>query len=209
MLNRAFVYWIRNTLHNDIFYQGYVGVSLDVNKRIHTHLNRIKNNKHGNFNLLENIKDGFVIDVVLISDENTCYEIEAKLRPMNNIGWNINAGGIKPPSRLGIKRIEKYGKTWAPMQGKKHSKETKNKMSVSSLGKPKSEEHKLNMSLSRKGKYAPERLLKMSVAKLGKRTGISYTKGKLWWNNGIVNKMSVDKPGESFVKGKLSITKEK
>ena len=42
--------------------------------------------------------------------------------------------------------------------GKKHSGETKKKMSISSLGRPKSEEAKINMSIAKKGKslvYTP------------------------------------------------------
>ena len=199
----ACVYWIKNSQHTDIFTQGYVGVSLNVEKRLKTHIKRIKNKQHGNYNLVENFTSDVMFETVLVADEEYCYEVEKKLRPNTNIGWNINAGGIKPPSQTGVKRKEKYGKTWSPMLGKSHTEETKKKMSEASRGKPKSEEHKSKMSLTRKGMYTQERLHKMSVAKKGIPTGISYTKGKLWWNNGLINKMSIEQPDSSFVRGKL------
>lgn len=202
-MRSACVYWIREPQHTDIFNQGYVGVSLDVNKRIKTHINRAKNKLHGNKNLLEYLDSNFIVETIIVSNEDYCYDIEAKLRPEKSIGWNINAGGVKPPSQLGIKRKEKYGKTWSPMQGKNHSEDTKKKMSEASRGKPKSEEHKVKMSLTRKGMYTQERLHKMSIAKKGIPTGISYTKNKLWWNNGVINKMSTNQPDSSFTRGRI------
>ena len=209
MLRQACVYWIKKNNFTDIFSEGYVGVSLEPEKRIKTHLYRVKSNKHGNTNLIENFKDDVIVEVVMIGDEDYCYEIENKLRPNSNIGWNINTGGFKPPSQLGKKRLRDYGKTWSPMLGKKHSEETKRKMSEAQKGKVRwSEEQKLQMSLSRKGKYTEDRLRKMSLAKKGIPTGRSFVKGRFWWNDGLVNKMSVEQPGISFIRGKIMKIKE-
>lgn len=209
MLRKSCVYWIKNKTFNNIFEEGYVGVSLEFEKRIKTHKYRVNNNKHGNFNLIENFSNDIEVEIVLVGDEEYCFEIEKKLRPFSNIGWNINSGGFKPPSQLGKKRLRDYGKTWSPMLGKKHSEESRKKISEAQKGKARwTEEQKIEMSLSRKGKYTEERLQKMSLAKKGIPTGRSFVKGKFWWNNGLINKMSIEQPDNSFIRGKIKKIKE-
>lgn len=98
------VYWIAHKDHTDIFSQGYIGVSNNVEKRWDYHKkkgenNHIRNaiNKYG--------WDNLVKKVVLIGEEDYCLEIENKLRPADKIGWNLVCGGGKPPSALGKKFI--------------------------------------------------------------------------------------------------------
>ena len=98
------VYWISHKDHTDIFSQGYVGVSSDAPKRWEYHKKRAENthlknaiNQYGWGNLVKK--------VVLIGEEDYCLDIENKLRPTDKIGWNIVAGGGKPPSALGKKFI--------------------------------------------------------------------------------------------------------
>jgi len=193
MFDTACVYWIRDASHTDITCEGYVGVSKEFNKRIKTHLKRIKTKKHDNYKLIENYNDNVVIKTIVISDEDSCYDLEFKLRPSNNIGWNINAGGVKPPSQQGVNRVVDYGKTWAPMQGKRHSEVTKLKMSSASKGKPKSDEHKQ----------------KLSLIKIGKPNTSSTCRGMKWWNNDIISVMSKECPGENFKLGRVFLKKNK
>ena len=206
MFSSACVYWIRDPSHTDITCEGYVGVSKEFKKRIKTHLKRIKTKDHENYKLIKNYNENVIIETVVISDEDSCYDLEFKLRPINNIGWNINAGGIKPPSQHGVKRIASYGKTWAPMQGKKHSEATKLKMSNASKGKPKSEEHIAKMKLR---KFSDELKQKLSLLKKGKPGNSSTCKGMKWWHNGVITIMTKECPGDNFIPGRIFHKKNK
>ena len=155
----ASVYWIRHQDHNDMFTQGYIGVTNNFEKRMENHKNRPSNT------YLKNIIgkygwDNLVKEIVLIADKVYCLMIEAQLRDKKTIGWNIAIGGGVPPVPLkkhGIqmrKKIseinklrlqnpvyyEKFtkarlGKTpWN--KGKKASFETIEKLRLAHLGKP-------------------------------------------------------------------------
>ena len=114
------LYWIHHKEHSDIFSQGYVGVSNNVKKRWYDH-----NWKAQNAHLSNAIKkygwDTLIKEVVLIADDGYCLDIESKLRPTTNIGWNITFGGGMPPSALG----KKFGAM---------SEETKAKVSATKKG---------------------------------------------------------------------------
>ncbi len=112
------VYWIHAPHHTDMFTDGYIGVSRDVNKRWnYGHKWAQKNNRHENAILSNAISkygwDVLVKDVVLISDEEYCYNTENKLRAKELIGWNIAVGGVKPP--IAKSRGEDYV---SPLKGK-------------------------------------------------------------------------------------------
>jgi hypothetical protein len=124
-MNATSVYWIRHADHTDITIQGYVGVSKNAGKRFIQHKNRGQNphlkyaiNKYGWDNLLKS--------EVLVSTENYCLEIENKLRPKNNIGWNIVMGGGLPPNIKG-KKLKRTAPSWN--KGKTYSAETRKKIS--------------------------------------------------------------------------------
>jgi hypothetical protein len=93
------VYWIRHKDHTDIFSQGYVGVSKNTNIRWKQHF------RYGNDHLKNAIKkygeENIIKEIILISDDKYCLEIEKKLRAKDHIGWNICKGGGMPPSMLG------------------------------------------------------------------------------------------------------------
>ena len=114
------VYWIRNEDHTDMFTQGYIGVSSQVEKRWEYH------KKHGENNHLRNaIKlygwDKLVKQVLLVSDLAYCLMIESQLRAEDKIGWNIVKGGGMPP-------ITKWN------LGKNLSETTKSKISNTKKG---------------------------------------------------------------------------
>ena len=98
------VYWIAHKDHTDIFSQGYVGVSNNVDYRWNTHKS-LKTNVHLKNAINKYGWDNLVKKVVLIGEEDYCLEIENKLRPADKIGWNLVCGGGKPPSALGKKFI--------------------------------------------------------------------------------------------------------
>jgi group I intron endonuclease len=115
------LYWIRHQEHTDIFSQGYVGVSNNVKKRWYDHKTYTENT-HLKHSIQKYGWDNLVKEVVLIGDDDYCLDIENKLRPNNRIGWNIIAGGGKPPSALGKKFVR--------------SEEWKEKQRLAHLGKP-------------------------------------------------------------------------
>lgn len=96
------VYWIAHKDHTDIFSQGYVGVSNNVDYRWNTHKS-LKTNVHLKNAINKYGWDNLVKKVVLIGEEDYCLEVENKLRPGDKIGWNLVCGGGKPPSSLGKK----------------------------------------------------------------------------------------------------------
>lgn len=96
------VYWIRAKHHSDITSDGYVGVSKDAQKRwMYGHDWAHRKGCHDNPKLANAISkhgwENLVKTILVIADEGYCYELENKLRPAENIGWNLVAGGGKPP----------------------------------------------------------------------------------------------------------------
>jgi hypothetical protein len=97
------VYWIRAQHHSDILSEGYIGVSKNSNKRwMYGHHWAHRKGRHENPRLANAISkhgwDNLIKTVVVISDEGYCYELEAKLRSSEGIGWNLAIGGGKPPT---------------------------------------------------------------------------------------------------------------
>jgi predicted GIY-YIG superfamily endonuclease len=141
MLNDYLIYWIHNKDETDIWTQGYVGITNNLQRRIREHQNK-KNY------LFEKRK----VEIFLFGEREYCKEIEYKLRPKKNIGLNVAAGGGIPPNATGIKRSDKtkflMSQNNVGMKGKKHTEYTKRKMSESrkGFGKPHTEETKNKLS---------------------------------------------------------------
>jgi len=93
------VYWIHHADHTDIFSQGYVGVSKEVERRWNYHKS-YGENTHLKNAINKYTWDGLIKEVVLEAKMDYCLDIEAKLRPSDKIGWNIVKGGGKPPISL-------------------------------------------------------------------------------------------------------------
>jgi len=147
------VYWIHHKDHNDLFTQGYVGVSNNTEKRFAKHKAQTNQNTHINPILTNVVKkhgwDNLLKSIILIGDKKYCLEIEAKLRNTKEIGWNIAPGGGMPNVKFGNENPMRNpivaAKTAATKKevatrgyGWKHSEETKNKIALSKLGKLKS-----------------------------------------------------------------------
>ena len=89
------VYWIHRKEHTDILTEGYVGVSINPDKRYEWH----KANGNPMVARAFNKYDDIIMDIVYtFDDEDTAYARETELRPHYRIGWNIAPGGHHPPS---------------------------------------------------------------------------------------------------------------
>lgn len=98
----AQVYWIRAQHHSDFMTEGYIGVARDANRRWkYGHFWSQKNSRHDNPKFANAIAkhgwDNLVKEILVVAPEDYCYDLEAKIRPSENTGWNICIGGHKPP----------------------------------------------------------------------------------------------------------------
>ena len=167
------IYWIHLPEHTNIFEEGYIGVSINPKKRLVEHKKR-NDNPHLT-NALKKHTD-IIHTILLVGEENYCYELENILRPKENIGWNINCGGAKPPNHKGKHlSAECRRKQSEYRQGRPLSKEHSMRISQGKMGHVQSEETKRKISESKKGqicgmvgkKHSEETKLKISNSKKG------------------------------------------
>lgn len=156
---KKYLYWIHRPDHTDLLCEGYIGVSKNPTKRLIEHRSS-KQNPHLT-KAFQKYKD-IVHTILMEGDEAYCYEIEEKLRPNNQIGWNIVKGGVEPPS-------------WS---GKNHSEETKTKISLTSRGisKPKPQSFGKNRTKEKNPmwgrKHSEETKIRMSMIKTNRHMSI-------------------------------------
>jgi hypothetical protein len=103
-----------------MFTQGYIGVSNNVKKRWKDHKNK-PSNEHLKHAINKYGWDSLIKKIILIAEDAYCLAMETKLRSNEKIGWNVAAGGGKPP-------VNKYN------LNKHLSQETKDKISKSKKG---------------------------------------------------------------------------
>lgn len=144
------VYWIHQPQHTNMFVDGYIGVSNNIKYRWNCHAKR-PSNVHLKNAIAKYGWDNLVKEIIVIADEDYCLDIELKLRPTDKIGWNVVAGGGKPPILYG--NTSRIGKE-SPMKGKKHSLETIERIRNTKTGVPSkkkgvflTEEQRKNLSI--------------------------------------------------------------
>ena len=136
------------------FSKGYIGVSSKPSKRWAS--GGYKTNPH----LMNAIKkyDDIVRYVITFGTERRCLLMEARLRPENNIGWNIATGGGKPPSPKGmpwcISKLpqEKRRKVYIV------SEETKARLKLSNGARAESSRQRMLTSNPASGKVGADRI---------------------------------------------------
>lgn len=96
------IYWIRHKDHTDLLTQGYIGVTKNLKERLRHHFKNAKGGYHSDKSLSKAIvkygEQNIQADLILISNNQYCYEIEQKLRPKPFIGWNMREGGYHTPN---------------------------------------------------------------------------------------------------------------
>jgi hypothetical protein len=155
------VYWIRAPHHSDLTLDGYVGVSKNAQKRwSYGHSWAHRKGRHENQKLANAISkygwDSLVKTVLVISDEVYCYDLERKLRPSDNIGWNLVSGGGKPP--ISKFRGEDY---ISPLKGIPRPTPWMIGRTPATAGMPVSDDTRAKLSAAKKGrKQTPEQIAK-------------------------------------------------
>jgi len=114
----AELYWVHLPEHSDILSEGYIGITKHTAE--HRYRGHIKAANHRTrptnapvYNAIRKYGDKLIIKTLVVGDYDYVAFLEERLRPVDKIGWNIKSGGKK-------------GK----VIGTKHSKESKEKMSV-------------------------------------------------------------------------------
>ena len=118
-----YLYWIHETYEDNIFTDGYIGISQDIQKRFREHKAdssnvNVKNHidKHG--------VDSLNYTVLCKDTEWICLDLENFFRPEPYIGFNVAIGGHKSRGRTGMP----------------HTEETKRKIGDSHRGREVTEE---------------------------------------------------------------------
>ncbi len=178
-----FVYWIHLPEQTNVAIEGYVGIAMNFEQRMFSHKSCAKTGKEQT--LYKAIRkygwDNLVKEIVLISNEDYCLEIERKLRPMPRIGWNIAIGGESSGSHLkGVKQSEQHlankkkalmGRV-SGMKGKKMPKEAIEKTMQYVRGVPKTEECKRKLAASKNKPLMVNGIVYESWLQASQHTGI-------------------------------------
>ena len=107
-LQNSVVYWIHRPCHTDMTSEGYIGITTNPVRRWQEHrLNAKKNGKATIYKALKKYDD-VQFDVILIGNRKYCEEIEIKLRPKTEIGWNIAIGGEDATKGATLKSQQTY-----------------------------------------------------------------------------------------------------
>jgi len=181
---KAVVYWIRHKDHINPYEEGYIGVTVNFDRRIKSHFRFAEKQKHLNEHLQKNLlSDNTKIDILYEGEEDFSYEIEKHYRPNLCIGWNLaKGGGEGGVTRTGYKLSEEFrdkrrssmlgNKIASGNKGKTKSEDHRKKISQSSIGRPKTKEQKKKQSEAMIGRnLTNEHRDKIRQSLLGKKRG--------------------------------------
>lgn len=179
-----FVYWIHLPEQTNVVVEGYVGIAMNFEQRMSAHKSCAKTGKEQT--LYKAIRkygwENLVKEIILISNENYCLEIEKKLRPTPRIGWNIAIGGgeITGAHLKGVKQSEQHlanrkksliGRV-SGMKGKKMPKESMEKTMQYVRGIPKTEQCKQKISKANSKPLMVNGIVYESWLQASQQTGI-------------------------------------
>lgn len=182
----AEVYWIRLPEHTDMFTQGYIGVtSKTAQQRFIEHINASKLSKRKHLKISNAIlkygAENLIVETLIICSDEYSLELETKLRPTEEIGWNLAPGGSKPPVRKGPMGPEFSRKLSERNRGKPKSEGTRRKISEALTGTKLPEDVIKKITNSHKKRCAengqhPNSLDAIAKANLKRRKGIPVEK---------------------------------
>lgn len=137
------VYWLFNEHCTDPTKHGYVGVTVEPDRRLQRHRRS------------KSFPKGFQMTTLFEGTETECLQKEHELRPDVFIGWNKVSGGGLPPSHKGKTRSPETRKRMAEgRKGMKFSDEHRQKLRIArakQIRSPMSAETKQRISLATKG----------------------------------------------------------
>ena len=189
----AFVYWIHLKEHTDITKEGYIGItSRTVHDRYSQHK---RTRKHRNSNLqkvFKELNDRLVITTICECSIEYAGELENKLRPFENIGWNLASGGnTVTMTSEGRERVSKA------LKGVKKPQHVLDAMNAARLSKPVSEETRRKIAIAGTGRgWSQESKAKLSASK----TGVSLVRQRSSTETAIetfANKHPLDLPNQN------------
>ena len=160
----AFVYWIHFKEHDDIFSQGYVGItSRTVQQRFNQHKKPDKKRSSVIGKIMMEHGNSVIVTTLCECSINYAGELEFKLRPSEKIGWNLAIGGNTVKStKEGRQRVSDA------LKGRKKPQHVMDAMNSARLSKPVSQETRDRISKSSKGRTnSPETRRKISENRKG------------------------------------------
>lgn len=192
------VYLIRNIISK----MDYVGSSIDITKRFSAHKRALNRNSHPNthlqnaWNKYGEVAFEFVVVAECAVKDLLQYEQEALDFAFESTGKDI------------LYNIAYFAE--APWRGRKHSKETCEKLSMISKGRTVTPETRMKISIAMRGKkHTPEQLEKMSASMKGINCGrvlgsqsIEHVKNRASANRGRKRSKETRKKISAALKGK-------
>ena len=79
-----------------MFSEGYIGVSKNPKNRWEQH-QKYNGNRHLKNAISKYGWDELVKEIIIEASKEYCFDLEAKIRPLRQTGWNIAEGGSNPP----------------------------------------------------------------------------------------------------------------
>ena len=128
---------------------------------------------------------------------------EQKIKQRKKMKGRIKKHNLSEEGRKKLSKIM-LGNT---RHNKPHSEEAKKKISQGHKGKKLTEEHRKKLRDSHIGiKHQPHtQETKNKISQIHKKSGLlpPSHKGTRWWNNGQINKRSIECPGKEWILGKV------
>ena len=161
------IYMIRNIINNKM----YIGQTNDFKRRWSDHKKNLRGNRHDNHELQKDWNEygenNFEFKIIKECSEDELDILEQKFieefKTFDN-GYNYTLGGVgwkgakhsdESKSKISDNHADVKGKN-APFYGRKHTKESKDKMRMAKIGKKASKETKDKLSIIMKGKRSGE-----------------------------------------------------
>lgn len=96
LINPHYLYWIKLKSHTDFLTEGYIGITYNFERRVLQHKLKARSSVGKVYEILNKLPEEDVeFKVLVIGDEKYCRDLEYKLRPKPDIGWNSAQGGGK------------------------------------------------------------------------------------------------------------------